>query len=152
MDAVASRIADLQSSFHGAGARSVIVYFDDLHEGYDQAMGGLHKISTHQVDLIVAKRHQSAFEETTFADELRARGISHLLLSGFYADMCVTRTGIGALKEGFQTAVMLDLTRAVKHFRPIHDLTSTFHFHGVVTTTSDDALSWIQGTRSPVVF
>ncbi|MBN8521856.1 MAG: cysteine hydrolase [Alphaproteobacteria bacterium] len=90
MDAVASRIANLQSAFHGAGTRSVIVYFDDLREGYDRAMGGPHKISSNQVDLIVAKRHQSAFEDTTLADELRARGVSHLLLSGFYADMCVT--------------------------------------------------------------
>ncbi|MBN8521855.1 MAG: hypothetical protein J0L77_08170 [Alphaproteobacteria bacterium] len=47
---------------------------------------------------------------------------------------------------------MLDLTRAVKHFRPIHDLTSIFLFHGMIPTTSDDALSWIQGARTPAVF
>ena len=60
----------------------------------------------------------SAFEGVTADGEtltawLRARGIDQLDICGIATDYCVRATALDALREGFETTVLLNLTAAV---------------------------------------
>ena len=60
----------------------------------------------------------SAFEGVTADGEtltpwLRARGVDQLDICGIATDYCVRATALDAVREGFETTVLLDLTAAV---------------------------------------
>src|SRR5215207_7705254 len=60
----------------------------------------------------------SAFEGVTTDGEtltpwLRARGVDQLDICGIATDYCVRATALDAVREGFETTVLLDLTAAV---------------------------------------
>ena len=55
----------------------------------------------------------SAFSGTTFADQLRARGVKRLLVGGLATDYCVLNTVRDALREGFGVVLLEDAIRAV---------------------------------------
>ena len=60
----------------------------------------------------------SAFEGVTADGEmltawLQARGVDQLDICGIATDYCVRATALDAVREGFQTTVLLDLTAAV---------------------------------------
>ena len=61
-------------------------------------------------DMVLAKQWRDAFNGTDLAARLRARGVNTLLLSGVFADQCVHSTAISAVKNGFDTYVVEDLT------------------------------------------
>jgi nicotinamidase/pyrazinamidase len=60
----------------------------------------------------------SAFEGATATGEtlaawLRARGVDQVDICGIATDYCVRATALDAVREGFQTTILLDLTAAV---------------------------------------
>ncbi len=60
----------------------------------------------------------SGFEGTTadgtgLADWLRARGVEQVDVCGIATDYCVRATALDAVRSGFATTVLLDLTAAV---------------------------------------
>ncbi|HZL75693.1 MAG TPA: isochorismatase family protein, partial [Propionibacteriaceae bacterium] len=60
----------------------------------------------------------SAFEGATADGEklsawLRARGVDEVDICGIATDYCVRATALDAVREGFETTVLLDLTAAV---------------------------------------
>jgi nicotinamidase/pyrazinamidase len=60
----------------------------------------------------------SAFEGTVpgrgpFADDLRARGVTHLVVGGLATDYCVRTTVLDALAQGLSVQVVEDAIRAV---------------------------------------
>jgi nicotinamidase/pyrazinamidase len=60
----------------------------------------------------------SAFEGVTAEGEklsewLRAREVDHIDVCGIATDYCVRATALDAVREGFETTVLLDLTAAV---------------------------------------
>ena len=60
----------------------------------------------------------SAFEGVTADGEtltawLRERGVDHLDICGIATDYCVRATALDAVREGFETTVLLNLTAAV---------------------------------------
>jgi nicotinamidase/pyrazinamidase len=56
----------------------------------------------------------SGFEVTKLAEVLRGRQINRVGVSGIATEYCVRATALDALQEGFETAVLTDLVRAVQ--------------------------------------
>mmetsp|Transcript_5958 Transcript_5958/g.25159 ORF Transcript_5958/g.25159 Transcript_5958/m.25159 type:complete len:207 (-) Transcript_5958:1440-2060(-) len=50
---------------------------------------------------------------TTFAEELRSRGISKLYICGLATDYCVCETAIDGADQGFSVVLLEDLTRGI---------------------------------------
>ena len=55
----------------------------------------------------------SAFQETTLARDLRARGVKRVLVGGLATDYCVLNTVRDARREGFEVVLLTDAIRAV---------------------------------------
>ncbi|MYR06050.1 isochorismatase family protein [Gordonia sp. SID5947] len=55
----------------------------------------------------------SADDGTTLADWLRDHGITHVDIVGIATDHCVRATALDAVREGFETRVLLNFTAAV---------------------------------------
>ncbi len=61
-----------------------------------------------------AKDSYSGFEDTGLAEELRAAGITRLLVGGLATDYCVLNTVLDGLREGFEVLLLVDAIRAVE--------------------------------------
>jgi len=59
-------------------------------------------------DLVIEKTRPNGFERTTLADDLRARGVTTLLITGLASQHCVQSTVDGALREGFEVIIVQD--------------------------------------------
>ncbi|HST52383.1 MAG TPA: nicotinamidase [Pyrinomonadaceae bacterium] len=62
----------------------------------------------------------SAFDGTTLAEELRARGVEEVWVGGLATDYCVKNTVLDALREGFKVKALTEAMRAV-NLRPGDD-------------------------------
>ncbi len=56
----------------------------------------------------IVKRHGSAFQETPLTEELAARGVRKVVLTGLVTHGCVKATCLGALDLGYQVVLVRD--------------------------------------------
>jgi nicotinamidase/pyrazinamidase len=80
----------------------------------------------------------SAFEGVTdegdkLSDWLRARGVNQVDICGIATDYCVRATALDAVREGFKTTVLLDLTAAVDAHR-VKEISAELIKAGVAVT------------------
>ena len=61
---------------------------------------------------VVRKEHPNAFLDTTLEQELRARGVDHLVVCGMMTSMCVDATVRAAVDLGFEATVVHDACAA----------------------------------------
>jgi nicotinamidase-related amidase len=59
-------------------------------------------------DLVSAKQHSSAFQETNFQAELAARGIDAVYVCGYASDFCIDSNVRQLAALGFKTVVIAD--------------------------------------------
>jgi nicotinamidase/pyrazinamidase len=90
---------------------------EDFHPALEPALG--------RVDAVFRKGHHSAaysgfegfagHDDSTvgLADWLRVHGVTAVDVCGIATDHCVRATALDAVREGFETTVLLDLTAAV---------------------------------------
>ena len=64
-------------------------------------------------ETVVTKHYPSAFAGTSFAAALAAQGVDTLLIAGWSTSGCVRATALDAVREGFATRVLLELTAGV---------------------------------------
>ena len=57
---------------------------------------------------VVHKRYGDSFEATTLEDELAARGVGRLIVTGAQTDACVRSTLHGAFTRGYDTTLVSD--------------------------------------------
>jgi nicotinamidase-related amidase len=57
---------------------------------------------------LVHKRFNSAFEQTTLADELESLGATHIVLAGAATNWCIRATAYGALDRGYDLTLVSD--------------------------------------------
>jgi nicotinamidase-related amidase len=57
---------------------------------------------------LVHKRFNSAFEQTTFEDELARLGAAHIVLAGAETNWCIRATAYGALERGYDLTLLDD--------------------------------------------
>ena len=57
-------------------------------------------------EAIVEKRSQNSFRNTSLGDDLRAMGVTSVLITGYASHECVAATVDGALDEGFDVIIV----------------------------------------------
>ena len=57
-------------------------------------------------ELIFDKTTPNAFETTSLAEDLKARGIKRLVIAGLQSDFCIRETTLGALDRGFEVTLI----------------------------------------------
>ena len=65
-------------------------------------------IKPHEDDLIIRKRASDSFFETTLGQELAARGIKHLIVTGCMTEYCVDTTSRRAVSMGNDVTLVSD--------------------------------------------
>ena len=69
-------------------------------------------VAPHDGEPVVRKAHPNAFLDTALEEELRARGIDHVVVCGMMTSMCVDATVRAAVDLGFQATVVHDACAA----------------------------------------
>lgn len=59
-------------------------------------------------EVLIHKRFNSAFEQTTLADELEKLGATHIVLAGAATNWCIRATAYGALDRGYDLTLVSD--------------------------------------------
>ena len=87
---------------------------------------------------IVAKEHwgQSGFANTDLDQQLRQRGITHVILIGLLANTCVESTGRYAMEIGYHVTLVRDATAAYSKemMHAAHELNGPTYAHAIMTT------------------
>ena len=100
----------------------VVVFSNDAHRPDDpelkvwgeHAMAGtpgaevIEELEPRDGEIVSPKRHYGAFDETGLAEELRAKGVDEVVITGQHTHICVRHSSYGALKEGFEITVPRD--------------------------------------------
>ena len=107
-DNIARGIARLTPLFREAGIPTYMIYKQRWSEPSEQAWGGFHRVKPAKGDVVFGKHMHSAFEYTDLGDQLRARGIKTLLVSGFDIECCINASVQDALREDFNVWVLKD--------------------------------------------
>jgi len=109
-DELLKNIGTLVDRAHRAGAPVFYVQHSDkraLVKGSDdwQLHPDLHPLDT---DHIVHKQHGNAFEDTHLGQELKARNIGSLVVTGLVTHGCVKATCLGAKELGYRVILAQD--------------------------------------------
>jgi nicotinamidase-related amidase len=108
-DEVVARISTLIARAKDEGVPVIYIQHeaDDLPRGSD-GWQIVEAIRPGDDDIVVAKRFQDSFAETTLREKLDGLGIGHLVITGAATDWCVRATTIRALVEGFDMTLVED--------------------------------------------
>lgn len=80
-------------------------------------------------DWIIEKLHASAFHGTKLADELRARNVDSIVVTGLTTSGCVRATAVDGLQENFKVFVPSDAVgdrNKSAHLANLHDLNAKY--------------------------
>lgn len=87
---------------------------------------------------IVASEHwaQSGFAGTDLDQQLRQRGISHVMIVGLLANTCIEATGRHAMELGYHVTLVRDATAALSRemMHAAHELNGPTFAHAILTT------------------
>jgi ureidoacrylate peracid hydrolase len=72
-------------------------------------------------ELVVQKPRYDAFLRTTLEDDLRARGVSTVVVTGVITNCCVDTTARSAFMRGFDVLVLRDCVATFAQERDLHD-------------------------------
>jgi nicotinamidase-related amidase len=65
-------------------------------------------------ELVVTKHYYDGFNGTPLDHALRARGVTHLVLTGTMTDICVLATAIGGMNREYRMTVVEDATATLR--------------------------------------
>lgn len=108
-DAIVARLADLVAEARATGIPIVFIQHEDdwLRPGVPE-WEFLTALAPANGDLIIPKRACDAFYETPLREELSARGVRHLVVTGMQTELCVDATCRRATSEGFDVTLVAD--------------------------------------------
>lgn len=105
---VLARIAELRARARAAGAP--VLYMQDKDVG---GVGSLAwqidpAVAPADGELVLRKAWADSFYQTALHDELRARGVVHLVIAGLKSDACVFMTSTRAVALGYDVTLAAD--------------------------------------------
>lgn len=65
-------------------------------------------LSPFESDMVLDKTTTDAFASTSLEEDLRVRGISHLIIAGLQSEFCIRETTLGALARHFAVTLVSD--------------------------------------------
>jgi nicotinamidase/pyrazinamidase len=99
-----------------------------------------------RIDLLIDKASRpdresySDFDDSNLAEWLRERNVHRVFICGVATDYCVKATALDAVKEGFQTFVVLDAVRAVHAPEGSNEAVAAMRTSGVEMIFSQELL------------
>lgn len=107
-DSILERIAHLIAAARAAG--TPVIYAQDKDVGgIGTPEWQIHPaVAPAAGDLVVRKAWSDSFRETDLGDELRARGITQLVIVGMKTDFCVDMTSRRAVALGYDVTLVAD--------------------------------------------
>ncbi|MCL6649083.1 MAG: cysteine hydrolase [Chloroflexi bacterium] len=92
-------------------------------------------LAPQSTELVLPKRRYDAFYGTPLDHELRLRGITHLVICGTVASICVHYTAASAALRWYQVIIPVDATSALHPFDlEAANRQTAFLFRGILTT------------------
>jgi len=112
-DDVVARIAGLIAKARTSGLPVIYVQHETDEAGDPLAIGspGWHihpALAPWRTDLVVHKRSSDSFYETPLQQELDARHVRHLVVTGMKTEMCVDTTSRRAVSLGYDVTLVAD--------------------------------------------
>jgi len=80
----------------------------EVHEPGTEGWGIHPSVAASPDELVIQKRHPDSFQDTTLRAELRARGISSLIITGLQTEFCVDTTCRRAYSLGYDVILVQD--------------------------------------------
>ena len=122
--AILPAIASVLDAARAAGV--LVVYATDAHQTDDtelakwppHSMAGTHEaeivtaVAPRPGDLVIPKRTYSPFVSSNIDEELRARGIERLYITGLHTDCCARHTAADAFQRGYDLVWITDAMQA----------------------------------------
>jgi len=109
---VVARLADLVEE--ARATETSVVFIQHEEEDYPQMRPGApewqfhHALAPAAGELVIHKRASDAFYRTSLRQELAARGVRHLVITGMQTELCVDATCRRAISEGFNVTLVAD--------------------------------------------
>jgi len=142
----------------------VVVFSNDAHQPGDpelkvwgeHAMAGspgaqvISELRPGERELVSPKRFYGAFDETGLDEQLRARGVDEVVLTGQHTHICVRHTAYGALIRGYQIAVPRDAVCAFEGVDEAAALDYLRATYGARITTIDELIDAAKKTGRAV--
>lgn len=112
-EALLDRINYVLDGARRAGLPIIYIQHQSDREGHPLQYGAdawrIHPaIAPHDGDPVIAKTMPDSFYETRLRDELAARGIKRLIITGIQTDLCVDTTTRRAVSEGYDVTLVSD--------------------------------------------
>ena len=112
-EALLDRITYVLDSARRAGIPIVYIQHQSDREGHPLQYGTdgwrIHPaIAPHDGEPVIAKTMPDSFYETRLRDELTARGIKRLIITGIQTELCVDTTTRRAVSEGYDVTLASD--------------------------------------------
>ncbi|MGV8084510.1 MAG: cysteine hydrolase family protein [Coriobacteriia bacterium] len=108
-DELLDTLCELVDRAHKAGAIVVFIQHCNKMMPHGSDAWQLHpRLRPEDGDLLVEKTHGDAFEGTRLDDELRARGVSSVVVTGLVTHGCVTATCRGGKYRGYSVTLVSD--------------------------------------------
>lgn len=106
---IEARLAGLVADARTAGTPVVFIQHEDdwLRPGVPE-WEFVAALTPADGDLVVRKRACDAFYGTPLRDELAARGVRHLIVTGVQTELCIDATCRRAASEGFDVTLVAD--------------------------------------------
>lgn len=106
---VVTRLADLVAAARAAGTPIVFIQHEDdwMRPGVPEWQF-LAALTPAEGELVIRKRACDAFYGTPLREELTARGVRHLVVTGVQTELCVDATCRRAASEGFDVTLVAD--------------------------------------------
>ena len=95
-------------------------------------------VAPHDGEPVVRKEHPNAFLDTTLEEELRDRGVDHVVVCGMMTSMCVDATVRAAVDLGFQATVVHDAC-AAPDLEFAGETIPAYAVHGAFLAALDDS-------------
>jgi nicotinamidase-related amidase len=137
----------------------VVVFSNDAHMPGDpelkvwgeHAMAGtpgaavIEDLAPAEGEVVSPKRSYGAFDETGLAEELRAKGVDEVVITGQHTHICVRHSSYGALRNGFEIAIPRDAVCAFEGVDEEEALEYLKMAYGASVTSVDELI----GSRVP---
>lgn len=137
---------------HARESGWVVVFSNDAHEPGDpelkvwgeHAMAGtrgaqvIPALAPAETDLVSPKRGYGAFDGTGLEDELRARGVDEVVITGQHTHICVRHSSYGALIRGYEITIPRDAVCAFEGVDEDEALEYLRMAYGATVTTVDE--------------
>jgi nicotinamidase-related amidase len=94
-------------------------------------------LGTHPADILVTKHRWGAFHDTSLDRELRARGVTQVVIGGVATSMGVESTARAAHEHGYNVVLVTDAMLDPDQAGHDHSTTHVFPKLGETTTTAD---------------